>query len=394
MTYIRKLLLLMTSDLFYGLGIAAFGFITTWAAAAFGTEAVVISSLLRIIPDIVFSLLGGVLADKFDPRWLVFLGRLFSTLSLIYLASTPLDSPVPIYIVVLVSGVIGSISAPALSTLVPSLFEKDQYVQVNARLNLVTDATFLVAPLVTGYLQSLQGLRPVALIAALFILSSALVLLWLPQLPRQTTARLDLAYALEGLTHTKGNPALLSVLLFLGLTNAYNAAFYTVLPFFARSIGDAATYGLLLSAMNAGILLGNFLLSTVFSIRRAARTAVMINVGEGLAMMALSLTRTPARAWAPALVSEGLNNLGSTIYISWIQAVVPENLLGRVFSVVQIGGYVFTPLGYAVTPILMAALGSPGSVLVLGAVTATTAAGWLLILPKALSSRGHSENRR
>lgn len=175
------------------------------------------------------------------------------------------------------------------------------------------------------------------------------------------------------------------------MANTYNAAFYTVLPFFARSIGDAATYGLLLSAMNAGILLGNFLLSTVFGIRRAARTAVMINAGEGLAMMALSLTRTPAQAWAPVLVSEGLNNLASTIYVSWIQAVVSKNLLGRVFSVVQIGGYVFTSLGYVVTPALIAALGSPGSILVLGTVTAVTAAGWLLILPKG---QGHINDHR
>lgn len=72
----------------------------------------------------------------------MFLGRVFSTLSLVYLVSVPLDSPAPIYIVVLVSSVIGSISAPALSTLVLSLFEKDRYVQVNARLNLATDAPF------------------------------------------------------------------------------------------------------------------------------------------------------------------------------------------------------------------------------------------------------------
>lgn len=100
----------------------------------------------------------------------------------------------------------------------------------------------------------------------------------------------------------------------------------------------------------------------------------------------LSLTRTPAQAWMPALVSEGLSSLASTIYVSWIQVVVPEKLLGRVFALVQVGGYVFTPLGYAATPILMAALGPPGSILALGAATAATAAGWL---PLAKGPSGH-----
>jgi len=381
-TPITKLTTLLASALFQGLATASYSFITTWAASGFGIEAVVISNILGILPGIVLSLLGGVLADRFDPRWLLFIGRAWLALSLCFLALVPLDSPAPIYLVVFLTSIIGTICSPAESTLVPSLFEKEAYLRVNARLNLVTDATYLAAPLAAGYLHALQGLRPVALTAALLIFLSALVLFLLPRLTRSTTARLNLAFALEGFSYAWGNRTLLGVLLFLGITNAYRAAFYTALPLFARSIGDAATYGLILSAMNTGMLLSNLLLSTFLKIPRVAHTAVILNFWEGLTLVLLGLARTPAQAWAPALVSEGLSNLSSIVYTSWIQATVSKELLGRVNAVVQIGGFVFTPLGFLLTTPLVATVNPVGTTMVLGAATAATAIAWYLKLPK------------
>ena len=174
----------------------------------------------------------------------------------------------------------------------------------------------------------------------------------------------------EGVAYIRGTV----LVLILGasvVVNFSTGATMAVLPVFAASRGGAETYGILLAAITAGLLIGAFSASPLKRIALSRLTTLGFGFG-GLAWLAavyaqgLPMTATLfCLAWIPI----GVTN---TIFMALIQTHVPEGLVGRVTSVSISASAAAMPVGSLLGGIAGDAVGST-------IVVATTGVGFLFL---------------
>ena len=129
------------------------------------------------IPMIIFSLFGGVLADRVNKRNIMVILD-FGTAAIIavfYLIHGILPI-VPIMIVCLM--LLYSISGayqPAVQASIPALLENEQIMRGNAVINMVNTLASLLGPIIGGILFGAWGLVPILLVSTACFLSSAVM---------------------------------------------------------------------------------------------------------------------------------------------------------------------------------------------------------------------------
>ena len=129
------------------------------------------------IPMILFSLVGGVLADRMNKRNIM-VGLDFGTagLILIFYLLHGLMPIVPLMIVCLMVlyGISGTYQ-PSVQASIPVLVEREQLMQANAVINMVSTLSSLLGPVIGGVLFGTWGLTPILLVSIGCFISSAVM---------------------------------------------------------------------------------------------------------------------------------------------------------------------------------------------------------------------------
>jgi MFS family permease len=311
---------------------------------------------MEYLPVLLFALIGGVAADRYDRRRMVIAANLGRALVLAVLVATIVNGTVGIAIVLAALFVLGmseTFADASSSTFIPNLVARDDLGLANARMQgaflLVNQ---LLLPPVGALLFALGPAIPFATNAICFLLGAILVsrvVVSRRELrTERSSVRADLSEGVRWLLH---HPPMRTLALTIFAFNVTFGAAWSVLVLYAQDrlgMGDVG-FGLLTTAMAIGGLAGTAgytRLERRFSLADIMRGGLVI---ETLTHLSLAITTSPAWALGTLVVFGAHAFVWGTTSTVVRQRAVPDAVLGRVGSVYRIaivGGMVIgTPIG-------------------------------------------------
>jgi predicted MFS family arabinose efflux permease len=316
--------------------------------------------LAQQLPNLLFGLPAGAVADRFDRRRIVAGVNLVRAAVLVVLAATIVGGAVSIAIVLAALFVLGTAEIFAdigSSSLVPRVVPRAHLGIANARLTgsfLLTN--LLLAPPIGAFLFSVGMALPFAANAACFALGAVLVTRVVTDVAdaaaergrERGSLRREMA---DGVRWLIGNaPMRTLALTIIAFNVTYGAAWGVLVLYASERLGmDAVGFGLLTTALAIGGIIGTTLygrLERRFALADIMRVGLLI---ETFTHLALALTTSAPVALATMVVFGGHATVWGTTSTVVRQRAVPDELLGRVtgvYHIAVIGGMVVgTPIG-------------------------------------------------
>ncbi|MEW6225664.1 MAG: MFS transporter [Chloroflexota bacterium] len=314
--------------------------------------------LAQTLPQLLFGVPAGAIADRHDRRRLVAGVNLARAVVLATLAATIVTSTVNIAVVLVVLFILGTAETFAdvgSGSLLPRLVRREDLGIANARLQggfLLTNQ--LLAPPFGAFLFAAGMALPFATNAACFALGALLV--WRivlgpagePPARGPSSLRAEMA---EGLRWLVAHPPMRTLALTIVAFNVTYGAAWSVLVLYAgdRLGMDEVGFGLLTTAIAIGGIVGTASygrLERRFSLADIMRVGLVI---ETLTHLSLALTTSPSVALATMVVFGAHAFVWGTTSVVVRQRAVPDALLGRVTGVYTVGVFggivVGTPIG-------------------------------------------------
>ena len=316
--------------------------------------------LAQQLPNLLFGLPAGAIADRVDRRRVVAGVNLVRAAVLVVLAATIVGGAVSIAIILAALFVLGTAEIFAdvsSSSLVPRVVPRAHLGIANARLTasfLLTN--LLLAPPTGAFLFSIGMALPFAANAACFALGAVLVTRVVTDVADAAAERgrgrggLRREMA-DGVRWLMGNAPMRTLALTITAFNVtYGAAWGVLVLYASERLGmDAVGFGLLTTALAIGGIIGTTLyggLERRFALADIMRVGLLI---ETFTHLALALTTSAPVAMATMVVFGGHATVWGTTSTVVRQRAVPDELLGRVtgvYHIAVIGGMVVgTPIG-------------------------------------------------
>ena len=299
--------------------------------------------LSEYLPVLVFGVIGGVAADRFDRKRMVVVVNLGRAFVLVALVATIVSGSVNIALVLLALFILGTAETfadSASSTLVPSLVAREDLGIANARMQ----GTFvltnqLLLPPVGAFLFAVGPAIPFAANAAGFALGALLISRVITDVrairPDRPGVRSEM---LEGFRWLVGHPPMRTLALTIFTFNVTYGAAWSVLVLYAgdRLGMNEVGFGLLTTAVAVGGLVGTFSygrLERRFALGDIMRVGLLIETGTHLV---LALTTSAAVALATLVIFGAHASVWGTTSTVVRQRAVPDELLGRVGGVYRV----------------------------------------------------------
>jgi MFS family permease len=307
--------------------------------------------VVEFLPTVVVGLFLGPLLDRLERRSLMIAA---DVLRAIVFAALPFaGSASAIVGLALVAGLATGFFRPAVFAGVPNLVPEDELPQANALLQVVENASWAVGPLLGGLLTATAGPAAAYWINAVSFVVSVVLVRRIPARLLQSERALTRGHWRDlgdGLLAVVRSQPLLAVLVAWGFTEVAIGGGNVAEIFLAKNTfhsGDWG-YGLLYSAIGAGLVLGSFMSTSVLARLGTART-----YGLSLAAMTLGFAGTGAspNVWVAAaclLVSGTGNGCAIVCNALLVQRGVADSSRGRALTFVMSATFILAGAGNVV----------------------------------------------
>lgn len=338
----------------------------------------------RILPIIIFSLIGGAVADSANRRALMFITQTIMALSALALAVLTFSDQIAlwqIYALTAIQATAGAFDAPARQSLVPNLVPARDLSNAFSMSSIATQTGSIIGPALSGLVIAYFGQGYTYLFNAISYGAVLAALVLMGQIPQQKIQNgyrpVSLPAIREGIQFIVSHPIILSTMLIDFFATFFSSA-NTLMPIFARDILQVGEveYGWLSAAQSIGAVTAATILSQVASIRRQGPIFLGSVVIFGLATIAFGMSRSLITAFL-ALIFIGAADSVSTIIRNTIrQLQTPDYIRGRMTSVNQIFFMGGPQLGEIEAGVVAQLLGAPFAV-VSGGIGCLLAVGWI-----------------
>lgn len=342
---------------------------------------------IRLLPYIVLSIPAGVVADRFDRRYVLLMSDIGRGVCMLVLAGLVVTggSIVAIGATAFVAGSFTPFFHPAIRALIPSLVRDDsEFGPANSAWATLDSASLLVGPALAGLV---IGVASVEVAFALNAATFALIGVILLSIPPARAKPIVTAPSTSVQPGAAGTPRVRDVVNLRAVTGLLAHEVVTAIAFGALDIlavilaidifndGEAAT-GYLTAAIGLGGVIGSVLAGIVI-LRGRLRPLTVVAVGTfSASLVLLGIAPNLAIAFlAIALVSTG-NMAMDIVRTTIFQHVVPDAYRGRFAGLLVTTGVGSEALGVLLVPIAAAAFGLAVvmNVLAIGALVATALA--------------------
>jgi MFS family permease len=359
--------------------------------------AVGLTTALQFLPMLLFGAYGGVLADRFSKRNLLFVTQSLMTipaLGLFLVTLFGVEQPWMIYVGVFLFGAVNCVDNPTRQSFVIEMVGPDRLVNAVSLNSVIIETARIIGPAFAGVIIAAFGVVPCFAINLLTFVAM-IVALWSmdPRALRTPPPAVRKPGAIrEGLRHVRRTPELAVPLALMALVGTLGFNFQVALPLLAKFSfgGGAGSYAVLVCSMGVGSII-----------------AAVVNGNQGktgskviaTASLAFGVAALLAAAM-PSLILEAvtLAALGAAAVIfvssvnSTIQLAVSAEMRGRVmalFSIVFLGS---TPIGGPLTGWLAEAY-DPRWTLVLAGISGLSAAWAARVIFTRMSERAGTQSR-
>jgi MFS family permease len=300
--------------------------------------------LARIVPIVLFSLIGGSMADVLNRRVMMFITQSVMALTAVALALLTISGQIAlwhIYFLTAVQAVASAFDGPARQSLVPNLVPAQDLPNAFSLTSIAAQTGAIAGPALSGLVIAYWGQAATYLINAISYLAVLWALVMMGKVAQQADptqrAVVSLPAIREGIQFIRSHPIILSTMIMDFFATFFSSA-NTLMPIFARDVlhVGAVEYGWLSAAQSIGAMTAALIISQIDEIRRQGPIFLGAVVAFGLATIAFGMSRTVAMAMA-GLIFIGASDSVSTIIRNTIrQLQTPDYIRGRMTSVNQI----------------------------------------------------------
>ncbi|MDQ6660473.1 MAG: MFS transporter [Chloroflexota bacterium] len=388
---IRHLAILWLSQVFSAMGDYFYEIAVIWIAIKTVGSGAGIVAAAESGAMLVFGLLGGVYADRWNRRKTMITVDVLRACTVLSLPIVAEVAPIQLWHLILIAIIVGSLSAlfdPALQASLPALTEDTQTLQAtNGLMDVTRRLARILGPGMAGVLIAFLPLTHFFTIDAISFGVSALAVFslgrhfaWKPVPMQQRIAGIrgiwtEIAGAMR---LVRAHRPLLWALVINGIINMlWSAAFTVGVPLLADRVlkGNVGAYGLIIAAYGVGNVISNLIVGS-FTIRHRMVMVFTgkVIVGVGFILMA-SATTLPIALLGSAIAAIG-GPMGDIVMVTMIQTDLPPGQLGKVYSLrmlmasigaslglllaVPLFQFVSVPVGITLCACLMVVSGSAG----------------------------------
>ena len=318
-----------------------------------------LDSFLGQIPIFLFSLLGGVIADRFDRRKLLIGSQLVQMSCAFLLASFFAFSKVHVWEILSLSFVVGLAQAfggPAYQALIPTLVQPKDLPNAIALNSIQFNLARVIGPMLGGlaltslgaaWCFSLNGFSFVAVIISLLLLQIR------PILAKPGISLLSSMK--EGIKFIRGKEEMLPLIVLAFLMTFLGVPLIVFLPVVARDIfhQGASIYTLLLCTSGAGAVAGALLVAAFGHIPNKGQATLMTLVVLGALITAFAMSKSLILTCILLFLAGAALIAVFSMISSLVQLIAPDEMRGRVMSVYNVAFRGGMPIGALITGALV-----------------------------------------
>src|SRR4051812_2647340 len=314
-----------------------------------------LDQFLAGIPIFLFSLLGGVVADRAERRKILLISQyvqMASAATLTVLVAFGLTHVWPILCLSFVSGLAQAFGGPAYQALIPTLVDRDDMPNAIALNSIQFNLAVTVGPALAGitlarlgekWCFGLNALSFVAPVISLSMISAR----FLPERSKETMY----TSLMQGIRFIRDQAAMVALIVLAFSMTFLSMPMRTYIPVFVKDIFHRGpeTYGNLLSLMGVGSICGSLSVAGLGNISRKGRFALSMLIVMGAGIAGFSLSKALPLSYAMLLlVGASMMAVFATV-TSLVQLNVTNEMRGRVMSVYNFAFRGGMPIGNLVS---------------------------------------------
>jgi predicted MFS family arabinose efflux permease len=317
------------------------------------------------IPIFLFSLFGGVFADRKSRRTLLLMSQVIQLTCAFVLAALVATHVVKVWHIWCLSFTVGlaqSFGGPAYLALIPTLVDKRDLQNAIALNSIQFNLARVLGPALGGialaklgavWCFSLNGVSYIAVICSLLAIRSH----YIPAKTGESVIK-SMRSGISFIRHRDGMKALV-VLAFL--TTLLSFPLITFLPVIARDVfhGGSNIFTLFLCLSGAGSVTGAIAVAASKSTTGQAKRALLGMILLGVAITAFGLSKNLAVSTVFIFIAGAFLMVVFALNSSLVQAYVPDEMRGRVMSVYNVAFRGGMPLGSVISGYLIKISSAP-----------------------------------
>jgi MFS family permease len=291
------------------------------------------------LPIFLFTLIGGVVADRVERRKILLMSQWVQMASAAILTALVTLGVVQVWEILslsFVSGLAQAFGGPAYSALIPTLVDREDMPNAIALNSIQFNLAVTVGPALAGVTLAhlgekwCFGLNAVSFLAPIITLS-IISARFLPDKSSETMYK----SLMQGFRFIWGHGAMVGVIVLAFTMTFFSMPTRTYIPVFVKDIFNrgAETYGNMLSLMGIGSIIGSLAMAGAGNISRKGRFALtmLILLGAGISVFSFSKL-LPLSYGVLVVVGATMMAVFATV-ISLVQLIVTDEMRGRVMSV-------------------------------------------------------------
>lgn len=300
---------------------------------------------VRFVAVLCFSLIGGLVADRYDRRKILFVTQATTMLIAVLLGLLTLSGEIQLWHIYLLTGIQAAAMAfdlPARQALVPNLIPRDILPSAFSLQSIAFNTGAIVGPAMSGIVIGYLGQEYAYFINAVTFLAVIFALIALGNVPQQQSkSQAGLRAALidirDGLRFIRHQPLILSTMILDFIATFFSSA-STLLPYFAQNVihvGEVA-YGWLAAAPSIGAVLVGLIVSQYSHIRRQGPLLLGAVIVFGIATILFGFSRLYALIFLALALTGAADSVSTIIRNTIRQLNTPDSMRGRMTGINQI----------------------------------------------------------
>jgi predicted MFS family arabinose efflux permease len=301
-----------------------------------------LDAFLGNIPIFLFSLVGGVVADRVSRQRLLLGSQWVQLVCAFTLASLVALGVVRVWHILTLSFIVGtaqSFGGPAYSALVPMLVEKEDLPNAIALNSIQFNLARVIGPVLggialtklgAGWCFSLNGVSFLAPIISLMLLSV--------KFQPQNTGESIMASMRQGFSFIRKQGAMEALVGLAFIMTALAIPMITFLPVFAKDIfhGGPTTFTTMLVCSGLGSVAGALMVAALGNVHHKGRIALLMLVAMGGVMACFALSKNLILSSLLLFVAGAALLAAFAMISSLVQLITANEMRGRVMSVYNV----------------------------------------------------------
>jgi len=325
--------------------------------------------MARILPVVVFSLIGGAVADTLNRRKILFATQTVLALQALTLAYLTFSNHLSIWVIYLLTalqGAVVSFDLPARQAMIPNLVPREDLPSAFSLSSIAFNTGAMAGPVLGSLVINAWGLEWVYFINAVSFLAVIIALVLIGHVPQEKTHSngINLSSVWDGIKFIFSHQLILSTMV-MDFIATFFASANTMMPIVARDIlrVGVVEYGWLNMAQSTGSVVAGVIVSQFKQIRKQGLIFLASVLTFGLSTILFGLTRSLGLALITLGVVGAADAVSTIIRNTIRQLQTPDHIRGRMTSVNQLFFMGGPQLGEVEAGLVAAAFGVPLSII-------------------------------